>query len=119
MLTNSYNIRAKKGDTFVSPIFQIILNDVVFDLSDVEIKITLKKSPSQEIPILIFEENSEAGNFVEKIDAVNGRFLFTTKELNVEAGSYIYEARFTKADGTVKTYFAGKFMIYDDVSVYS
>ncbi len=119
MLTNSYNIRAKKGDTFVSPIFQIILNDVIFDLSDVEIKITLKKSPSQEIPILVFEENSEAGNFVEKIDAANGRFLFTTKELNVEAGSYIYEARFTKADGTVKTYFAGKFMIYDDVSVYS
>lgn len=119
MLTNSYNIKAKRGDTFVSPIFQIILNDVVFDLSDVEIKITLKKSPSQEIPILIFEENSEAGNFVEKIDAANGRFLFTTKELNVEAGSYLFEARFTKADGTVKTYFAGKFMIYDDVSVYS
>mgnify|MGYP001250104252 FL=1 len=119
MLTNSYNIRAKKGDTFVSPIFQIILNDVVFDLSDVEIKITLKKSPSQSLPVLVFEENSEDGNQVEKIDAVNGRFLFTTKELNVEAGSYIYEARFTKADGTVKTYFAGKFMIYDDVSVYS
>lgn len=119
MLTNSYNIKAKRGDTFVSPIFQIILNDVVFDLSDVEIKITLKKSPSQEIPILIFEENSEAGNFVEKIDAANGRFLFTTKELNVEAENYMFEARFTKADGTVKTYFAGKFMIYDDVSVYS
>lgn len=119
MLTNSYNIKAKRGDTFVSPIFQIILNDVVFDLSDVEIKITLKKSPSQEIPILVFEENSEDGNQVEKIDAVNGRFLFTTKELNVEAGSYLFEARFTKADGTVKTYFAGKFMIYDDVSVYS
>ena len=119
MLTNSYNIKAKRGDTFVSPIFQIILNDVVFDLTDVDIKITLKKSPSQEIPILVFEENSEAGNFVEKIDAVNGRFLFTTKELNVEAGSYLFEARFTKADGTVKTYFAGKFMIYDDISIYT
>ena len=65
MLTNSYNIKAKRGDTFVSPIFQIILNDVVFDLSDVEIKITLKKSPSQEIPILIFEENSEDGVYVD------------------------------------------------------
>ena len=119
MLTNSYNIKAKRGDTFVSPIFQIILNDVVFDLSDVEIKITLKKSPSQEIPILVFEENSEAGNFVEKIDAANGRFLFTTKELNVEAGNYMFEARFTKDNGTIKTYFAGKFMIYDDISVYA
>jgi len=56
MLTNSYNIKAKRGDTFVSPIFQIILNDVVFDLSGVEIKITLKKSPSQEIPILILKK---------------------------------------------------------------
>ena len=74
---------------------------------------------TQVLQILIFEENSEDGNQVEKIDAVNGRFLFTTKELNVEAGSYLFEARFTKADGTVKTYFAGKFMIYDDISIYT
>ena len=108
----SLNFSHKRGDTFENVNFELKINDVVYDLTNTEIRMQLRKVYGG---VVALDLTSVADAGITITDAVNGLFKINQQIINIEAYNYIYDIQFD-FDGDVKTYISGNFLITNDVT---
>jgi hypothetical protein len=102
-----------KGDTFDEVEFSIQKNSVALDLTGAIIRMQLKKECGG-IPILSFTSVAAAG--ITITNAVGGLFKINKQIININSFNYVYDIEITFADGTVKTWIEGNFLIKCDIT---
>jgi len=103
-----------KGDTFNGILFTILVNDVGLDLTDAEINMDLRLTPTG----ASVERFTSVGDVNITISATptDGKFTFNRQIIDVAANNYKYDIQITLADDTVKTYISGNWKIIQDVT---
>lgn len=109
----SLNFSHIQGDTFEAVNFQIIKNAVALNLTGAIIKMQLKKECGG-VPILSLTTVASAGLTIN--NASIGLFRINTQIINIPEYNYLYDIEITFADGTVKTYVEGNFVIKCDIT---
>lgn len=110
---DKYNIQTYKGDTYAGVQFEIKVNDVILDLSDYEIKMQIKKKPTDIDALLTLE----IGGGLELVtDGTDGMFKINPFDVTLDAGVYLYDIQFTSIDNIIKTYISGLFEVIQDIT---
>jgi hypothetical protein len=109
----SLNFEHIKGDTFEEVNFAMILNSAVLNLTGCTLKMQLRKEYGG---VIFLSLTSVASAGITITNASGGLFKINRQIINIEAGNYIYDIELIKADGTVKTYISGNFVITNDVT---
>lgn len=102
-----------KGDTFEEVNFAMILNSAVLNLTGCTLRMQLRKEYGG---VIFLSLTSVASAGITITNAAGGLFKINRQIININAGNYIYDIELIKADGTVKTYINGKFVITNDVT---
>ncbi len=102
-----------KGDTFEIVNFQMLVNTVALNLTGCTLRMQLRKEYGG---IVYLSLTSVANAGITITSAVNGLFNINKQIINIDANNYIYDIELIKADGTVKTYISGNFLITNDVT---
>ena len=100
-----------KGDTFNELVFDLTVDGVAVDLTDVDIDIDFRTAPGVSASALSL--GVETG--ITK-SATTGRFSIDEQIINIPAGVYYYDIQFTYDTGKVKTYLEGTLTILQDVT---
>lgn len=107
-----YNIVAYNGDTYPGCSFQINVNDTPLDLTGAAIEMHVRKTRDSDA---VLDLDLDSGLTI--IDDANGEFKINEQIISIaEPGGYIYDIEITLADGTVKTYIQGDFVIIGDIT---
>jgi hypothetical protein len=102
-----------KGDTFEEVNFAMILNSAVLNLTGCTLRMQLRKEYGG---VIFLSLTSVASAGITITNASGGLFKINRQIINIDAGNYIYDIELIKADGTVKTYINGNFVITNDVT---
>jgi len=102
-----------KGDTFEAVNFAMILNSVVLNLTGCTLRMQLRKEYGG---VIFLSLTSVASAGITITNASGGLFKINRQIINIDAANYIYDIELIKADGTVKTYINGNFVITNDVT---
>lgn len=102
-----------KGDTFEEVNFAMILNSAVLNLTGCTLRMQLRKEYGG---VIFLSLTSVASAGITITNAAGGLFKINRQIINIDAGNYIYDIELIKADGTVKTYINGNFVITNDVT---
>jgi hypothetical protein len=102
-----------KGDTFEEVNFAMILNSVVLNLTGCTLRMQLRKEYGG---VIFLSLTSVASAGITITNASGGLFKINRQIINIDANNYIYDIELIKADGTVKTYISGNFVITNDVT---
>lgn len=102
-----------KGDTFEEVNFSMILNSVVLNLTGCTLRMQLRKEYGG---VIFLSLTSVASAGITITNAAGGLFKINRQIINIDANNYIYDIELIKADGTVKTYISGNFVITNDVT---
>lgn len=92
-------------DTCTRQPFVLIVNELVKDLTDASIELTVKALNGTTVRVYTI------GNGIIVTDAISGEFYFGDIIINILPSKYTYEIKFTFADGSVKTYLEGEWEI--------
>jgi NADH:ubiquinone oxidoreductase subunit K len=107
------NFTHKKGDTFEAVNFEILVNSVALNLTGATLRMQLRKEFGG---VVFLSLTSVASAGITITNAVSGLFKINKQIINIDASNYIYDIELTKADGTVKTYINGNFLISNDIT---
>ena len=110
----SLNFTHIKGDTFEAVNFAVKVNTVAMDLTGAIIRMQLRRKASDLTYALALTSIDNAGITIN--DAVGGLFKINKQIINIEPCSYVYDIEIKLADGTVKTYVKGNFIIQSEVT---
>ena len=102
-----------KGDTFEAVNFELLVNTVALNLTGCTLRMQLRKEYGG---IVYLSLTSVASAGITITSAASGLFKINKQVINIEAANYIYDIELIKADGTVKTYISGNFLITNDVT---
>jgi hypothetical protein len=102
-----------KGDTFEAVNFELLVNTVALNLTGCTLRMQLRKEYGG---IVYLSLTSVASAGITITSAASGLFKINKQVINIEAANYIYDIELVKADGTVKTYISGNFLITNDVT---
>jgi hypothetical protein len=102
----------KSGDTFYACPFEVKKDGIALDLTTVGIRLQIRKQNTARCE---FEMNIANGK-LEIVNALQGRFRIVNQIIKLESYNYVYDIQFTFANGTVKTWVTGKFLITNDVT---
>jgi hypothetical protein len=103
----------KKGDTFEEVNFEYLLNSVALNLTGCTLRMQLRKEYGG---IIYLSLTSVASAGITITSPTSGLFKINKQIININAFNYIYDIELTKADGTIKTYVEGTFLITNDVT---
>jgi hypothetical protein len=109
----SLNFSHIQGDTFEAVNFAVIKNAVVLNLTGAVIKMQLKKECGG-VAILSFTSVASAGLTIT--NAAGGLFRINKQIINISEYNYVYDIEITFADGTVKTWVEGNFVVKCDIT---
>jgi len=107
------NFKHIKGDTFEAVNFEILKNSVPLDLTDVVIRMQVKKECNG-VPILSFTTVANAGLTIT--DAALGLFKINKQIINIPEFNYVYDIEITFANDDVKTWVSGDFIVKCDIT---
>ena len=102
-----------KGDTFEAVNFAVVKNAVALSLTGAVIKMQLKKECNG-VAILALTSVASAGLTIT--NAAGGLFKINQQIINIAEFNYIYDIQITFADGTVKTWVEGNFVVKCDIT---
>ena len=102
-----------KGDTFEAVNFAVVKNTVALNLTGSVIKMQLKKE-CDGVAILALTSVASAGLTIT--NAAGGLFKINQQIINIPEFNYIYDIQITFADGTVKTWVEGNFVVKCDIT---
>lgn len=100
-----------RGDTFDAVNFEVIIDSAPLDLTDVAIKMQLRRNYDRDVAL----ELSLANGLLEIVDAEAGKFKISEQIINIEPLAYLYDIQFTIGE-EVETFIKGKFTIINDVT---
>ena len=103
-----------KGDTFNGILFTIKVNDVALNLTDAEINMDLRLTPTGD-SVKRFTSVGDA-DITISATPTDGIFTFNRQIIDVTANNYKYDIQIVLADDTVKTYISGNWKIVQDVT---
>lgn len=109
----SLNFSHIQGDTFEAVSFQVVKNSVNVNLTGAVIKMQLKKECGG-VPVLSFTTVASAGLTIT--NATSGLFRINKQIINIPEFNYLYDIEITFADGTVKTWIEGNFVVKCDIT---
>ena len=102
-----------KGDTFEAVNFQMIINSVALNLTGCTLRMQLKREYGGTVFLSL---TSVANAGITITTPTSGLFKINKQVIDIDAHNYIYDIELIKADGTVKTYISGNFLITNDVT---
>lgn len=102
-----------KGDTFEAVNFQMLVNSVALNLTGCTLRMQLRKEYGG---VIFLSLTSVASAGITITNPSSGIFSINRQIINLDAFNYIYDIELIKADGTVKTYISGNFVITNDVT---
>lgn len=104
---------AKRGDTWdgINSIC-ISVNGVPANLTGASIKAEFRKSIDSPVALTLSTDN---GGIVV-INPTGGLIQFPPKLIEIPFGTYMYDLQVTYANGVVKTYFSGTWIITPDIT---
>jgi len=102
-----------KGDTFEAVNFQMLVNSVALNLTGCTLRMQLRKEYGG---VIFLALTSVASAGITITNPSSGIFSINRQIINLDAFNYIYDIELIKADGTVKTYVSGNFVITNDVT---
>lgn len=102
-----------KGDTFEAVNFAVVKNTVALSLTGAVIKMQLKKE-CDGVAILSLTSVASAGLTIT--NAAGGLFKINQQIINIPEFNYVYDIQITFADGTVKTWVEGNFVVKCDIT---
>ena len=109
----SLNFSHIQGDTFEAVNFAVVKNTVALSLTGAVIKMQLKKECNG-VAILALTSVASAGLTIT--NAAGGLFKINQQIINIPEFNYIYDIQITFADGTVKTWVEGNFVVKCDIT---
>lgn len=109
----SYNFTHIKGDTFEEVPFAIVKNNVVLSLTGAVIRMQLRAECGGLIALNL---TSVASAGITITNAAGGLFKINKQIINIASGMYEYDLQITFADGSVKTWLSGNFLIECDIT---
>jgi hypothetical protein len=109
----SLNFSHIKGDTFEAVNFAVVKNTVALSLTGAVIKMQLKKECNG-VAILSLTSVASAGLTIT--NAAGGLFKINQQIINIPEFNYVYDIQITFADGTVKTWVEGNFVVKCDIT---
>jgi len=102
-----------KGDSFEAVNFQMLVNTVALNLTGCTLRMQLRKEYGG---VIFLSLTSVASAGITITTPATGLFRINKQIINIDAANYIYDIELIKADGTVKTYISGNFLITNDVT---
>lgn len=111
METYNFNPHVK-GDTYRGTKFTITIGGDPADLTGASIRMQLRTQPMHPVK----SEISTANSMISITDPTAGEFTINKVKIDFPAGNYYYDCEITFADGSVKTYFGGRFPIVQDIT---
>lgn len=113
-ITSKVNITAKRGDRFSLSMIFTDKDKNPIDFTGYTFLMQVKDYEESSTSKLVFE----TGNGIEITGEGNNVLLFTKSgsEMNIRAGSYVYDLQSIDPSGEPLTYTAGKFIIVQDVT---
>ena len=109
----SLNFSHIKGDTFEAVNFAVVKNTIALDLTGAVIKMQIKKECNG-IAILSFTTVGNAGLTIT--NAAGGLFKINKQIINIPEFNYIYDIEIKFANGDVKTWIDGDFIVKCDIT---
>lgn len=106
----NYNIQIWRNDTW-SQVLLIEANDVPVSLVGAEIEIQIRKTPSSTTAELTLTEASGI-----TVGGLNNNQITINKDININAGSYVYDMTVLFPNGNEKTYIWGNFIVFEDIT---
>jgi len=103
----SLNFQAIRNDTFDEVPFELKKNSTVINLTGATIRMQLRKVAGG---VIAFAPSLTITN------ATNGLFKINKQIIDVESFNYLYDIEIAFADGTVKTWISGEFLIKNDIT---
>jgi hypothetical protein len=108
----NYNIQIWRNDTW-SQVFLLTANTVPINLTGAEVEIQVRKRPNSETAELTLTELAGGGITV---GGVNNNQITLNKQVDIAAGSYVYDMAILFPNGNEKTYIWGNFIVYEDIT---
>lgn len=106
-----YNISIWKSNTW-SQIFLLTANTVPINLSTATVEIQIRKKINSTTAELTLTENG--GGIV--VGGVNNNMITINKDIDLEAGNYVYDMAVQFSNTNIKTYIWGNFIVYQDIT---
>jgi hypothetical protein len=108
----NYNIQIWRNDTW-SQVFLLTANEVPISLVGAEVEIQVRKKPNSTTAELTLTEAAGGGITV---GGVNNNQITLNKQVDIAAGSYVYDMAILFPNGNEKTYIWGNFIVYEDIT---
>jgi hypothetical protein len=90
-----------KGDTFQGKTFTVTLNTELVDTASYNVKMQVRKSPAADA-VLTFDSTANPAPTITK--GAGGAFTLVARDINIDAGKYIYDIQFTEVGGDEKVH---------------
>lgn len=116
-----YNFVAIAEDTFPGIKFEIKINDVALDLTNIDIAMSFVKKGSN-IIIFTWDSTTQTSPLITKTVPLEGKFQVEPHRIMQEPGLYKYDIQFTTMEGnplaatSVKTYVRGILNLEKDIT---
>lgn len=101
-----------KGDTFISPTFQVVLNGTPIDLANYTLKMEIRASVNS-TPVKTF---TSADGLEIVGPTTDGKFKITTTIIDIPVGKYLYDIQFTDTNSEVNTWIKGVFKVIKEIT---
>jgi hypothetical protein len=108
----NYNIQIWRNDTW-SQVFLLTANEVPISLVGAEVEIQVRKKPNSTTAELTLTEGAGGGITV---GGVGNNQITLNKQVDIAAGSYVYDMAILFPNGNEKTYIWGNFIVYEDIT---
>jgi hypothetical protein len=106
----NYNIQIWRNDTW-SQVFQLTANEVPIDLTGSEVEIQVRKKPNSDTADLTLTENDGI-----TVGGIDNNQIYVNKQVDIAAGTYVYDMVVLFPNGNEKTYIWGNFIVYEDIT---
>jgi len=111
-MARTKNFEIVRGDTFIVDINIKDPKGNVKDLRGYKFTLTIKKSSSDDTPLVLVEE-SVPSDAQDKVEAVTLKVDTSAIE---KAGVYVYDIQYIDPDGDVRTPLLGKLYVIEDIT---
>jgi len=106
----NYNIQIWENNTW-SQIFQLSANNIPIDLTGANVEIQVRMRPNSTTASMTLT----LGNGIT-VGGLNSNQITINYDVNISAGSYVYDMTIQFPNDNIKTYIWGNFIVYQDIT---
>lgn len=105
-----------KGDTLLSPVFEVIINGSAIDIAGYNIKMQVRKGAAITSPVVL--EYSTSDGTIEAVgESTAGKFKLSENIVDIPVGTYKYDIEFEEiTTEKVRTWIKGTWTITEEVT---